>query len=215
MLVAALIISAMLAYCIGNFSSATLISQTVFKKDIRESGSGSAGATNMFRTFGAKWGFLTLFLDALKAYIAYWLGYAIGYLMTGGENSLTTGAIAGVMVVAGHDWPVLYRFKGGKGIACSLGVMLASTPLIGLGGFAVAILSVLLTNYMSIGSLAGAFFAMVLAIILEPWPLKLMMITLFLLDLIQHRGNIQRLMNGTENPLMSQSLLDKIMGKRK
>lgn len=212
MLTAALIITAIIAYCIGNFNSATTLSRLVFKKDIREMGSGSAGATNMYRTFGARWGFLTLFLDALKGYLAYWVGYGIGYAMAGEEYAVTTAAVAGVLVVVGHNWPVLYRFKGGKGVASTLGILLAVSPPIALGGFAIAVISVLLTNYMSIGSMAGMLFAFIMGLILKPAPIKLMLLALWLLDILQHRSNIQRLLRGVENPMMSQSLLDRIKG---
>lgn len=213
MLTAALIIAGIIAYCIGNFNSATTLSRLVFKKDIREMGSGSAGATNMYRIFGARWGFLTLFIDAFKGYLAYWIGYGTGYMMTNGEYALTTAAVAGVLVVVGHNWPVFYRFKGGKGVASSLGVVIAVSPAIGLAGFAIAVLAVLLTNYMSIGSMAGMLLAFILGLILKPAPIKLMLLALLLLEITQHRSNIQRLINGVENPMMSQSLLDKIRGR--
>lgn len=215
MLAGALLISAVIAYFIGNFSSATTISRRVFHKDVRDEGSGSAGATNMFRTFGPGWGFLTLFLDALKGFVAYYIGYGLGHLMTGGDHALTVASVAGVFAVVGHNWPLLYGFKGGKGVAATLGVMLAAAPLIGLGGFAIAIIAVLLTNYMSIGSMAGNLFAFIFSLIFEPIPTKLLMLALFLLDILQHRDNIKRLINGRENPMMSQSLLEKLSGKKK
>lgn len=211
----AIILSAIIAYFIGNINFATLISRGIFKKDVREVGSGSAGATNVFRGFGARWGFLVFFLDVLKGFVSYWIGYGIGYAMTGGEYAMTAAVIAGIMVIIGHNWPVIYRFKGGKGVSASLGVMLAATPLIGLGGFAIAVISVLLTNYMSVGSMAGALFAFIMAMILEPLPIKLLTLAILVLDVFQHRSNIKRLINGVENPMMSQSLLEWIAGKKR
>ena len=211
----ALIIAIVLAYLLGNINSATIISRLVFHKDIRESGSGSAGATNMFRTFGAGWGILTLLLDAAKGYIAYFAGNAIGYFVGGESCASWFAAAAGLFSVIGHTWPVLYQFKGGKGIATTFGVILACHPVVGLIAFGLAILSVLITNYMSIGSLVAAAFAELGCLILGPASVRVLMTVLILLILWQHRSNIQRLFNGAENPMMSRSLLDILRGKNK
>ena len=104
------------SYFIGNFSSAFILGKVFKNKDIRDHGSGNAGATNALRVFGLKLGLGAFVLDILKGIIAVNIGnYYLGY----------NGAlIAGIFVVIGHDWPLFLKFKGGKGIATSLGVML-------------------------------------------------------------------------------------------
>ena len=209
------VIAVVLAYFLGNINSATIISSTVFREEIRKKGSGSAGATNVFRNFGAGWGFLTMLLDAVKGYIAYFVGYAIGYWLAGELNANWYAAVAGIAAVLGHNWPALHGFKGGKGIATTFGVMLACKPVVGLIAFLLAALAVVVTNYMSIGSLLAAAFAEVCCLVMGPAPARVMMTVLTLLIIWQHRENIKRLMAGTENTMMRRSLMDVFRGKGK
>lgn len=207
------LISAIAAYAIGNVQSAIILSRGLLKSDIREHGSRSAGATNMFRTFGAGWGILTLFCDALKGYLAFFLCRLIGDAGTG-TLGVVCSAVGGFMVVFGHDYPVFYGFKGGKGIAASLGVATAIHPVLGLISLLIGVLAALITKYMSIGSLLALVFGLIASFVIGLRPAyRVMLAAIILLDAWQHRENIKRLANGTENPLFSSSLFDKIKNK--
>lgn len=213
MMVFGIIITILLSYLLGNLNAASIIGRLAFKEDIRNIGSGSAGATNAFRNFGTGWGILVMVIDALKGYAAYFVGYAIGNLVgTTVVAAQWIGMLAGVFVVVGHIWPVLYRFRGGKGVATTFGVVLAAHPVIALVAFAVAILGAVITNHMSIGSLASAVYAWIGCLIVGPAASRVMMTVLMLLIFWQHRGNIDRLINGNENTFMKRSLIDVFRG---
>ena len=123
-----------LSYFIGNFQSAVLISKRFLHDDVRKHGSGNPGATNMTRVFGTKWGVLTFLGDAFKCFLGVALGALLGkWWGIAVQNSALDfalgGYIGGLGVVLGHCWPVLYRFKGGKGVACFFAFMFFSFPL--------------------------------------------------------------------------------------
>lgn len=205
-----IIFSIAIGYLIGNISNALLLSKLFFGQDVRQYGSHSAGATNMFRTYGAKWGIATLLLDILKGALAAWLGKMIG-----GENlSLVCLAFAAGAVIIGHDWPVFYRFQGGKGAATSIGVMLVINPWVAVGCLLLAVLISALTRFMSIGSLVAILIGCLYAIIFQPLPIKLLFVLVLLLDFWQHRENIARLLKGEENPMFKRSLMDWIKERK-
>lgn len=186
------ILCALLGYAIGNFQSAIILSNAIEKKDIRNFGSGNAGSTNMLRAFGKRLGAYTFVLDVAKGVLAYLIGFWIG-----GE---TGGAIAGVAVVLGHNWPVIYGFKGGKGVAASLGVYLALMPLPALAVFGVSILVVALSKYMSVGSLMGATSLFLICLFTQqPVAIVIMSLILTALTYATHRENIRRLRTDSEH----------------
>jgi glycerol-3-phosphate acyltransferase PlsY len=182
-----------ICYFIGNFSSAYILGKVSRNMDIREYGSGNAGATNALRVFGIKIGIISFILDILKGFLATYIGSKIG-----GHNGALIG---GVSVVIGHDWPVILKFKGGKGIASSLGVMLFlswPTTLIcsGIGFVIIAI-----TKYVSLGSIvATCLVPIVSSIIIRPYSVTFFLTTLViaLLAVIRHKDNINRLIKGEE-----------------
>ncbi len=190
------------AYLIGSISPALIISRLVEKTDVRKYGSGNAGATNMVRNFGWLPGLATFALDMLKGATAVLLGKWAGGEM--GE------AVAAVAAVLGHSYPIYYGFRGGKGVSTSMGAMLAIAPLHSLVVYAIAILVVVLTGIVSIGSLLGFTLELLMVLLVFPnlvgLPIKIAMGILTVLTFIGHRGNIKRLLNGTEN---------KIIGKKK
>ena len=190
------------AYLIGSISPALMISRYVEKTDVRKYGSGNAGATNMVRNFGWLPGLATFALDMIKGAVAVLLGRWIGGEL--GE------AIAAVMAVLGHSFPIYYGFRGGKGVSTSMGAMLAIAPLPSLVVYALAILVVVLTGIVSIGSLLGFTIELLMVLFLFPnmvgLPIKIALAILTILTFVGHRGNIKRLLNGTEN---------KIIGKKK
>ncbi len=215
MLAIRIVVSVIAAYCLGSIASAIILSKSVLHQDIRGFGSGSAGATNMFRTFGAKWGAITLIADALKGYLAYWLAYWIGGATQGGTTAYLCASLAGMAAIAGHNWPIFYGFKGGKGIAVSLGVMLAVHPSVGLLCLVVGLGLAFTTGYMSIGSLVALGIVFIDVFFVAPWPHKLLLLFIVVLDTLQHRANIVRLLQGKENRVVATSLFDKLRGSKK
>lgn len=193
-----LILLAIFAYMLGNISTGTLVAKHIGKVDIRKTGSGNAGTTNVLRTMGWVPSILTCVGDVAKGLIPTLIGKV--FL---GEAGMLIGALCAVI---GHNYPVLYRFKGGKGIATSWGAIMIINPWIGLALIATLIIIVAVTKYMSVGSIIAALEFSVLMIILN-WnsPSKVMFIIFALvysaMALFSHRANIQRLLSGTENKL--------------
>ena len=194
---------AVLSYLIGSINSSILISKAVTGKDIRTSGSGNAGATNMLRTMGKKYAVITLVIDILKGVVALLLAKLA--INLGAYTSATY--IAGVAVVLGHNFPVFFGFKGGKGVATSLGVVLLLDWKIGLITLVVALAIMAISKYVSLGSITAAVVFMVLQVIAmavtDSFDIARLICVLILggLLIIRHRANIVRLANGTENKL--------------
>lgn len=191
MIVFSYILSALLAYGLGCISTGLILSGKA-GVDIRNMGSKSTGTTNMIRVMGMKHGLLTFLGDFLKAALAVF----IGSLLAGRDGSL----ISGLFVVIGHNWPFLYGFKGGKGIACSSAVLLFVTPLEGAISGIITILVIYLSRYVSLGSLTLLLSAsIILTFVRGLWPYGAWAILLFALAVYQHRANIKRLLQGTES----------------
>ena len=185
------------AYLIGSVSPALIISRHVEKKDVRQFGSGNAGASNMVRNFGWAAGLATFGLDMRKGAAATLLGK-----WAGGDLG---AAIAAVAVVLGHSFPVYYGFRGGKGVSASMGAMLAVAPLPSLVVYLIAILIVALTGIVSIGSLLGFTLESLMVWVIFPdlvgQPLKWALLVLTILTFVGHRENIKRLLQGKENKI--------------
>ncbi len=189
------ILLAVIGYFLGGFPTAYIVGRAMGNIDIRKYGSKNPGATNMFRVLGAKAGVITFLGDGLKGALAALIGGWIG---------LEIGAyICGSAAVIGHNWPVFFRFKGGKGIATSLGAIMVLQPLVGLGMLCVGIASIILTRYVSLASIGGsvAFPVIVLLTRSENRPLVVFSLVLGVIALIRHYENIRRLLSGTENRL--------------
>lgn len=184
------------AYLIGSFSSAYVIGRAFRKIDIRKFGSGNPGTTNAMRVLGKKYGLLTFALDFSKGIIASVVGlYLYGYY---------GGLLASLFVVIGHNWPIFFKLKGGKGIAttiAALAVLQFQLTLIAvLIGVAVAAIS----KYVSLGSLvflAINFILSLSGIIKFDVYTQLTYFLLFLLGSYRHKSNIKRLISGTENKI--------------
>lgn len=193
------------AYLIGSINSSILISKAVMGKDIRESGSGNAGATNMLRTMGKKYAIITLVIDILKGVVALLLAMlAIKF----GAYAVSM-YIAGVAVVVGHNFPVFFGFKGGKGVATSLGVILLLDWKIGLITLVIALAIMAISKYVSLGSVMAALVFVIIQIVVmiatDSFDITRFICVVILggLLIIRHRANIKRLLNGTENKLGS------------
>jgi glycerol-3-phosphate acyltransferase PlsY len=185
------------AYLLASIPSGLLISQKVKKLDITKVGSGNIGATNVAREVGIRWGLITLLIDILKGFIPVVTAHYL--LGSSPEINETLKGVIGISALMGHQFPIYNRFKGGKGVATCLGVILAISPTSCLFSVIIFLISVSLWRYISLGS--------ILAVITMPFWLYSMKhsigviffsIIMSFLITFQHRANIQRLIQGTE-----------------
>ncbi|MBR3105618.1 MAG: glycerol-3-phosphate 1-O-acyltransferase PlsY [Clostridia bacterium] len=182
---------AVIGYLLGSISTGILYSRFL-GQDIRTQGSKNAGATNMARVHGISKGLITLVGDSLKGVLAT----LIGLWIAGQTGAMIGGAAAAI----GHMWPVFFDFKGGKGVATLLGVGLVIHPVVLLIALALAILTIVLTKYVSLGSMVGVTsFTIGVIIAVGLWPVGLWAAALSALCFWRHKANIQRLLKGTEN----------------
>lgn len=192
------VIVGVIAYLLGSFSTGLTVARVNHGPNLREVGSKNTGATNVLRTMGMKNGLITFLGDFSKAAIAC----GIGWWIVGNRYG---AMLAGILVILGHNWPVFFQFKGGKGVASSCGVMLVCFPIPALICFALTILLIYLTRYVSLGSM---FMLVLFAIIISTtnwgnWLIVAWSIILASLCLFRHRTNIVRLVHGKENKLGS------------
>ena len=183
-------------YLLGSISTGVVLSRLFAKTDIRSQGSGNAGTTNMLRVLGRKMALLTFIGDMLKGIIAVF----IGKWLIGGELGGLLGVVGAVL---GHYYPLYFGFKGGKGIATSFGSLLFVFPVQALLAFAVFLILVAVTHYVSVGSIAAAITLPLLIVITHFQEPTLWIITVCIGASVvwRHRANIKRLMNHTENKL--------------
>ena len=181
------------SYLFGNLNFALIISKR-HNSDITKKGSGNPGTMNMLRSYGAKLGGLTLILDILKGAIPAILGF---YIFGGSANleMATLGLyIGGFSVIIGHIYPVMLKFKGGKGIACSLGVFLVANPLATLIFFIISVVYLWFFEYGSISSLIMiTAFTIIEGVKLAPYnnlPITLLLFSIFFITWFAHRQNI-------------------------
>lgn len=193
-------INCLTAYLIGSVLSAILISKLNNGPDIRTVGSENPGANNVLRTMGWKWALGSFFFDAGKAVLACWIGskflYAFGKAQYG-------AMIAAVFVTLGHDYPLFFRFKGGKGVSCLVGIMLYFYPIQGVLSILVFIIVLLFSKFVSLSSISMAAAFMIFLGISYPDDRIVFSWAgfLFLFCLYRHIPNIQRIINGTENKI--------------
>lgn len=182
-------------YLLGNISMGLIVSER-YHMDIREHGSGNAGTTNVLRTLGWLPSVLTLVGDVLKSFLACMLGKWLA-----GAPGLLVG---GFMAVVGHNWPAFSGFRGGKGMAASLGIIFALSWQMALGFLGLEVLVAALTGYVSVASLTTAVaFPIVMGIAYRNspdfWMYFIFAILLAAAAIFSHRANIRRLLSGTEN----------------
>ena len=179
------------AYFIGNISPSTIMAKKQ-GLDIKSEGSGNAGTTNALRVMGKKAGAITCVVDILKGVVAV----IIGMLVAGNPGAY----ICALCVFLGHVWPIVYKFKGGKGVATAFGAVLAVNPLLALIALAIVAIVVFTSKRMSLGSIVGAVAFAVLSVFLEPGFIAFACLMAIIM-LIKHRANIVRLIHG-EEPVM-------------
>mgnify|MGYP002518208976 FL=1 len=205
------IVMLLIAYVIGSINFSVIFSKKFAGFDVREKGSGNAGSTNMLRSVGKGAAALTLICDILKGIVAISIAIILGNMFKDTNKELLV-QIAGIAVVIGHTFPIFFGFKGGKGVATSLGILLMSNWQIGLICLVFALILMILTRMVSLGSCAAAVLFPVLTLFINDnytvltegkngttyfiYSLILAIIVLF-----NHRSNIKRILNGTENRL--------------
>ena len=205
------IIVAIIAYLIGSINFSVLISKKMAGFDVREKGSGNAGTTNMLRSVGKKAAVITLVCDILKGVVSIVIAIIVGNIAKNLDRELLL-QIAGIAVVLGHTFPIFFGFKGGKGVATSLGVLLMSNWQIGLICLVFAVVLMALTRMVSLGSCAAAVLFPVLTLFINQHYTVLTdgksgrvyfvySVILAIIVLYNHRSNIKRILNGTENKL--------------
>lgn len=210
MITAKFVAAVVIAYLLGSIPFGLIIGKLKGSVDVRKYGSGKTGATNVMRTVGTKFGILTMILDVVKAAGAVVLA---GVIINSG--ALTIGSIplhqmaqvtAGLAAVAGHNWPVFARFKGGRGVTAYFGTVFAIYPPAAIFGVEVLAISALRSRHMSLGSILGVLatwcLLVPLTIIYDSPPIYLAYgLAATVLLIYQHRGNISRLQQGIERRL--------------
>ena len=205
------VIMAIIAYLIGSINFSVILSKKFAGFDVREKGSGNAGSTNMLRSVGKKAAALTLVCDVLKGVVAIVIAIIVGNIIQDSNKELLL-QIAGIAVVLGHTFPIFFQFKGGKGVATSLGILLMSNWQIGLICLVFALVLMTLTRMVSLGSCAAAVLFPVLTLFINDHYTVLTegkqgstylvySIIMAVIVLFNHRSNIKRILNGTENKL--------------
>ena len=204
-MVATYILMAVIAYAIGSVNFSVIISKRVAGFDVREKGSGNAGTTNMLRSVGKGAAALTLVLDILKGLGVILLAKFVVAKIASESNEAILVQLAGFFVVVGHTFPMFFGFKGGKGVATSLGVLLIINPEIGGICLVFALLEMALTRMVSVGSINAALLFPVLTIfinynyIADGYNYIIFGIAMAAFVIFNHRTNLKRIYNGTEN----------------
>lgn len=204
-MVATYILMAIIAYAIGSVNFSVILSKKMAGFDVRDKGSGNAGTTNMLRTVGKGAAALTLILDILKGLVAILIAkYIVGNLAPEANTAILV-QLAGFFVVVGHTFPMFFGFRGGKGVATSLGVLLMLNPLIGGICLVFALTVMAFTRMVSLGSIMAAILFPVLTIFIKAnyisdgYNYIFFGIAMAVLVIFNHRANLKRIYNGTEN----------------
>ena len=183
------------AYLIGSIPFGLIAGKVIWKKDLRNFGSHNIGATNAWRVLGRKAGLLVFILDFLKGQ----LGVLLGAWLMANPGAMVLGGLAAII---GHMFPIFLSFRGGKGVATGLGVIAALMPKVTAIVFIVWFVIVLITRYVSLGSIVASVLAVILAALFNvPTPYFVFVTVVALLIIFRHRDNIKRLKEGRENKI--------------
>ncbi len=194
----------LIAYLLGSVPTAVMVSRRFFNMDIREYGSGNAGATNVYRVMGSKWGTLVMIADMLKGVLAVQLALLLPDYEPEGMAFQNLQTLLGLAAVIGHIFPIWADFRGGKGVATIFGMVLGISPLTAVGCVTVFSLVLFLTRFVSLSSILASisFPIFILEVFNVDNPLyRVFAITVALLVLLTHQKNIGRLLKGKEGKL--------------
>lgn len=211
MMIARYLASMIIGYLLGSIPFGLILSKSMARVDVREWGSGKIGATNVMRSAGKKVAIISLVLDVAKGAVAVlFAGLIIGksYMVVGplGFGPLLGQVLAGLAAVAGHNWSIFLKFRGGSGVATFFGGWIALLPIVALFGGEILVLGAASTLFMSLGSIAGVVgtYAILIPLtILNGWPIEYLLYAFIGTGFIiyTHRGNIVRLFKGIERKL--------------
>jgi acyl phosphate:glycerol-3-phosphate acyltransferase len=200
----AILLTLFIAYLIGSFPTALIAGKLLKKIDIREHGSGNAGATNVFRVLGWKAGLVVLFIDMFKGFASVWWVPSLSGVYT--EGFVYVQIFAGIAAIAGHIWTIFAKFRGGKGVGTAAGVFIGLQPGPVMICLLIFIGVVYKTRFVSLGSMIAAFLLPIILLIQKfflqvviPMPMIVLSILLAVLIIVTHRANINRLIQGTES----------------
>jgi glycerol-3-phosphate acyltransferase PlsY len=196
------ILTLIAAYLLGSIPTAVWIGQIFYGIDVREYGSGNAGATNTFRVLGKKAGIPVLLIDVLKGWLSVNLAYVAGNYIPGSEPMINFQLVLALAALLGHIFPVYVGFRGGKGIATLLGIGVAIHPYGALIAMVIFIIMLLLSSYVSLSSItAGVSFPFIIVFVFHNCvpSLTVFAISVGLMVLVTHQKNIERLLRGEES----------------
>ncbi|AOH47840.1 acyl-phosphate glycerol 3-phosphate acyltransferase [Selenomonas sp. oral taxon 920] len=189
------LLAGVLAYLIGSIPSGLILGKLFWHTDLREHGSHNIGATNAWRTLGKIPGIIVFAADSIKGQAGVLLGLSL-------VGTPLAAVVGGLMAIVGHSFSFFLRFRGGKGVATSLGVLTMLMGNVTLIVFLLWLAIVCATRYVSLGSVVAGFLVPILAVLFA-YPLEYIVFTVIaaILVIVRHRENIKRLMNGTENKI--------------
>lgn len=199
------------AYLMGSINFAVIFSSIFLKKDVRKMGSGNAGTTNVMRSAGFLPGALTFIFDALKGFAAVYIGKMIfdsvhSVTNTAWSEPVYGAYLCGVACMLGHVFPIFFQFKGGKGVATSVGIYSVCSPIAIISGLAVFAASTFISKIVSFSSLLATVTVVGLSLIFRDtdalfWPQAVLSIAMGAIVFLKHSSNIKRLIAGTENKI--------------
>lgn len=198
------IVLILLAFLIGSIPTAVWVSKSIFGIDIRDYGSGNAGATNTFRILGSKWGSLVMLVDVIKGIISTSLYILIPFYLTNELARTNFMILLGLAAVLGHIFPIWANFRGGKGVATLLGMTLAIQPVVALICLVIFLISLISTRFVSLSSILAAvtFMVLILYVFNERETLyRYFAMIVAIMVVVTHHKNISRLYKGTETKL--------------
>lgn len=207
-----------IAYLIGSVPTAVWVSKAFFGIDIRDYGSGNAGATNTFRVLGSRWGTFVMIIDVLKGVAATSLYLLLPYYLTSEWDRTNLMVGLGLAAVLGHIFPIWADFRGGKGVATLFGMILAIQPVVAACCVGVFLLVLYLTRFVSLSSILAsvAFAVLILFVFQEREPLyRAFAIAVALLVVLTHQKNISRLLRGSESKVPILKYRDRRRGRRR
>ncbi|MBC6309334.1 glycerol-3-phosphate 1-O-acyltransferase PlsY [Listeria sp. FSL L7-1582] len=188
-----IILLCLIAYILGSIPSGLWIGKIFYKKDIRDFGSGNLGATNSFRVLGVKPGIIVTLMDILKGTAATLLPFFFQL-----DVNHHFWLLTGIFAIIGHSFPVFAKFKGGKAVATSAGVILAYAPWLFLAALVIFILSLKISKYVSLSSMIAAASALVISLFFQDWILVGIIAAIAAFIIYRHIPNIKRIKKGEE-----------------
>jgi glycerol-3-phosphate acyltransferase PlsY len=202
MSIAYVVIAFVLAYLLGSIPTAVWVGKTFHGLDVREHGSGNAGATNVIRVLGWKTGIPVMIVDIGKGWLAAYLPVLLHLAEPGSAQLINIQILTGLISIIGHVYPVLAGFRGGKGVACTVGVLIALHPFLTLSCIAIFLIVLLITGYVSVASMSMGIAFPILLFTLFSTPstyFKIFSVFIAIAIILTHRKNIKRLLKGEES----------------